>query len=562
MRKILLLAGALLALTVSCNKTEDPFTGKECVTLAATQITQVSATLNGYFLPKETEETQSFFYFIVSKDPKQLDVKFIINNENEDAVWIIGPNEEEESIPDQNHQVHYNCEGRFTPGTTFYFRGLIYRVTETGENAREEFVQADNICSFTTLSLNEGKTVVTTQDVTGAGPFTATLSATLTSDAGKDVYRKGGFLYGTAGSTLEQLKTSGTKAEASFSEDGASFSAAIEGLTYSTTYSYVAYAYLLDESTLQYGEVKQFTTADFNLQVTTLEAEAGPVKATLSASFSPSADGLGYVDAWFLVGPEGATLEALKAEGLKVSATKFTKDQRFSAVTPLLSLNTPYSFVGAVLVKGKEAYGQVQSFSTTAREVPEGAVEMGLSVLWASRNVGADSPSDYGDFYAWGEVETKEKYDISTYKWCNGGRDKVNGYTKYNQTEILGPVVDNKTVLDPEDDAATVHWGAPWRMAMAAEWQELIDKCDWEETQQDGRTGYLATSRITGNSIFLVTISYRGSSPITNTEKAYYYTKEMTSSGFVCKTFRIADGAITIDGFWRELGTVIRPVRE
>lgn len=567
MKKIILLATIALAL-FSCKKKDepvtppvvDPFAGKECVTMDATNVTQVSATINGYFLPNDNKEsTQNYFYFLISQNKDILNADEIIKKENDD-VWIIGPETEEEMIPDQNHQVHYNCTGVLTPGTTYYIRALIYSVKEAeeGEEGKEDFIHADNIISFTTKSFDAGKTKVTTQDVTNAGPFKATLSATLTSDAGADIVRRGGwFLYGPAGSTLEELKASGTKVAAEFSEDGTSFNADITDLQFSTTYSYVACAFLIDENSVYYGEVKRFTTADFNLQVTTLEASAGPIKATLNGSFSPSLEGNSSVEAWFLVGPQGFTLETLKADGIKVNATM--DGQSFSAVTPILSINTPYCFVGAAKTAGKEAYGEIKNFSTTPREVPEGAVEMGLSVLWSTRNVGAETEADYGDFYAWGEVETKDNYSQETYKWYDASSDYQ--YFKYYY------YVDKKVILDPEDDAATAHWGAPWRMATRAEWQELIDYCDWTLTERDGKPGYEIKSRLTGNSIFLISIYTRHwTNTYLNTNALAYFTSEKDlNSSFTCYTFYFNTSSQEtpyIGNGFRYQGSNIRAVRE
>ena len=78
-------------------------------------------------------------------------------------------------------------------------------------------------------------------------------------------------------------------------------------------------------------------------------------------------------------------------------------------------------------------------------------VDLGLSVKWATCNVGATKPEEYGDYFAWGEVEPKEKYDWSTYKYYAGTES---GLTKYCTNSNFG-IVDNKTILDSADDAAT-----------------------------------------------------------------------------------------------------------
>ena len=132
-------------------------------------------------------------------------------------------------------------------------------------------------------------------------------------------------------------------------------------------------------------------------------------------------------------------------------------------------------------------------------------VDMGLSVKWASVNIGANKPEEYGDYFAWGETETKSKYGYSTYKWLQG---KYYTLTKYNTDYDHGNVIDNKIVLDKEDDAAIANWGGNWRMPTNAECVELCENTVWEEIIQNGVSGYKVTSKKNGNSIFLPLAGY------------------------------------------------------
>ena len=129
------------------------------------------------------------------------------------------------------------------------------------------------------------------------------------------------------------------------------------------------------------------------------------------------------------------------------------------------------------------------------------AIDLGLSVKWASCNVGATRPEQYGDYFAWGEVEPKTTYSWSTYKYCNGSYSNM---TKYCNNSNYGNngFTDNKTVLNPEDDVATAHWGGAWRMPTIAEQVELEDNCAWTWTIQKGVNGYKVVGP-NGNSIFL-----------------------------------------------------------
>ena len=119
-------------------------------------------------------------------------------------------------------------------------------------------------------------------------------------------------------------------------------------------------------------------------------------------------------------------------------------------------------------------------------------VDLGLSVIWATFNVGASAPEEAGDYFAWGEVQTKEEYKDNNYKWYNGGSYDI---TKYNAT-------DNKATLESDDDVAHVLWGGDWRMPTIDEFKELMDNCTWTWKEN----GYEVTSNKTGytsNKIFI-----------------------------------------------------------
>ena len=133
-------------------------------------------------------------------------------------------------------------------------------------------------------------------------------------------------------------------------------------------------------------------------------------------------------------------------------------------------------------------------------------VDLGLptGTLWATCNVGATSPDEYGDYFAWGETEPKEEYNWNNYKWCNGSENTM---TKYCSNSSFG-IVDNKTELDPEDDAAYVNWGPSWRMPTHEQLQELVENCRWEWTVYAGVRGVQFTGS-NGNTIFIPGGGYR-----------------------------------------------------
>ncbi|MCQ2243939.1 MAG: hypothetical protein MJZ32_06735 [Bacteroidaceae bacterium] len=142
-----------------------------------------------------------------------------------------------------------------------------------------------------------------------------------------------------------------------------------------------------------------------------------------------------------------------------------------------------------------------------------GYVDLGLSVKWATMNVGANKPSDYGNYYAWGETRTKSNYDWSTYF------DSVNG----SDSDFKKYALNKKTTLDLSDDAAHVNWGGAWRMPTTAEQDELREKCTWTWTSQNGVEGYKVVSKSNGNSIFLPAAGFRHDDSFNNVGPFGYY---------------------------------------
>ncbi|MBR1868952.1 MAG: hypothetical protein IJ799_02680 [Bacteroidales bacterium] len=141
----------------------------------------------------------------------------------------------------------------------------------------------------------------------------------------------------------------------------------------------------------------------------------------------------------------------------------------------------------------------------------QSAVDLGLSVKWASCNLGASKPEDSGDYYAWGETSVKSEYSWETLLYCDY-YDPDLELTKYNtdwEYAWENGEVDNKTRLDYIDDAARKKWGGKWRMPTDKEWTELRENCTWTWTTLNGKNGYKVTSKKNGNSIFLPAAGYR-----------------------------------------------------
>ncbi|MBR4842812.1 MAG: hypothetical protein IK006_06955 [Bacteroidaceae bacterium] len=230
-------------------------------------------------------------------------------------------------------------------------------------------------------------------------------------------------------------------------------------------------------------------------KVETLSAEKG---ALCVATLTGRVSGLEGVALDFECGIEYST-DASFAEDKTTrqkADKKYSEDPYTVTITNVTS-GQKYYYRAYYISQLMIYYGEIKDFTFTW-DIPK-MVDLGLSVKWASWNVGANNPWEYGDYYAWGETEPKTDYSWSTYKWCNGSYDTQN---KYNTNSSYG-TVDNKTTLDPEDDVAHVKWGGNWRMPTKAEQDDLRNKCTWTwygsgNTEFNGIAGYKVTSNIEG----------------------------------------------------------------
>lgn len=195
------------------------------------------------------------------------------------------------------------------------------------------------------------------------------------------------------------------------------------------------------------------------------------------------------------------------------------------------------------------------------RELEMDYIDLGLSVKWATCNIGANSPEEYGNYYAWGETEPKSEYSYDTYKWydCNSTDTKI---TKYNSNSQSG-TIDNKAMLDTEDDVAHAKWGGKWRMPTKEEFEELRDSCTWTRTTLEGVTGYLVTSNIEGfsdRSIFLPAAGQYSDTELEAEDTFGYYWSRSLESGFGCFLAWGLFNNGNVGATDRTVGCTVRPV--
>ena len=201
---------------------------------------------------------------------------------------------------------------------------------------------------------------------------------------------------------------------------------------------------------------------------------------------------------------------------------------------------------------------------TSVEPVPQ-AIDLGLpsGLKWASFNLGASRPEEYGNYYAWGETQTKTDYSYSSYKWCNGDY-LMTKYCPVDKTDFWNGAgsPDGKTVLDPKDDAARMNLGGKWRIPADWEWEELREHCTWTWTTQRGIKGQLVTAK-NGNSIFLPAAGGRIESGSWNAGSFGYYWESSISLRFPTSARAAAFGSNIVgwDNNARIYGNSIRPVQ-
>ena len=198
-------------------------------------------------------------------------------------------------------------------------------------------------------------------------------------------------------------------------------------------------------------------------------------------------------------------------------------------------------------------------------------VDLGLpsGTLWATCNIGADNPEDYGDYFAWGETtgynDGKTDFNWSTYQWCKGSSTTM---TKYCNDSSYGNngFTDTLTELQLEDDAAYVNWGSDWRMPSNEQFHELINSSytttAW--TTQNGVNGRKITSKNNRNSIFLPAAGYRYYTSLFSTGSyGYFWSRTLYTSYplYACYLDFDSSNVNTSYSNNRCYGRSVRPVR-
>lgn len=220
-----------------------------------------------------------------------------------------------------------------------------------------------------------------------------------------------------------------------------------------------------------------------------------------------------------------------------------------------------------------EAYGKSAECTVTVKKQDVEFVDLGVGVLWAASNIGADKPSGYGDYFAWAEIEPKESYLMGNYRYTSFRNPYTEEITKYNTESAesngrtrAGLYVDGKNYLEPIDDVASVMSGGEWCMPTVSDYIELTEKCKSDTVFVDGVKGIRYTSLVPGyegNSIFLPFGGMMSGNELVGREKsALIWTSNASRTDDVA--VRVSESAICVGtekkNELRYMGLAVRPV--
>lgn len=274
-----------------------------------------------------------------------------------------------------------------------------------------------------------------------------------------------------------------------------------------------------------------------------------------------------------------AALNAMKTQIEALGDGQTAIAEKIAAVTTAINnliaeVNSGNTSAAAALAqiiqKLEELKGNIGGGDTPSTE---DYVDLGLpsGIKWATKNLGASKPSDYGDYYAWGETEPKTEYTWATYKWMQTGQSDWKHITKYTfsdgKTEGIwydasgNFIGDYKTTLEAADDAATQKLGSPWRMPTYDEIQELFYHCTWTWTTQDGKNGY-EVKGTNGNSIFVPAAGSRRSSELLGAgSSGFCWSSSLhTDYSYFARDLHLGSDGHSLSYYDRCCGFTVRPV--
>ena len=408
----------------------------------------------------------------------------------------------------------------------------------------DDINQQTEVMVFTTQAIVAGITA----EATDVKCKSAKISGKLTVESEGSFSKSATLCYSSTATTVSQLKANGTKKSISLNDDG-SYSVNLVSLASNSKYYYVVLSTVGD--TDQHTEVKKFNTNAIIVSVISESTNLSYYTALISGRLDiDESEGPFKKSATLYYSTTETTVEQLKSKGTKktLDLTSFAIYTNYTTRLEDLISGKKYYFVVVAFVDDVEYYS-LSSFET--KSAPEGSVDLGLSVFWAECNIGADQPHEYGDYFAWGETEPKTSYRWDNYKWTADCK-------KYNDE-------DGKTILDSEDDVATVKWGKMCRIPSQQDFKDLDAQCTWVwKKKYNGTCGYLVTGP-NGSTLFFPASGYKIEDKLDGQEHGHYWSsnrKKKNIQDAYRLYFYIGDvheATGTKNRYW---GMPIRPVAE
>lgn len=234
------------------------------------------------------------------------------------------------------------------------------------------------------------------------------------------------------------------------------------------------------------------------------------------------------------VSPTNATNKNLSWSSNNTNVATVDQNGKVTAITPGYA---------NITVKTEDGNKTATCYLTVQTASPN-YVDLGLSVKWATFNIGGSSPEHYGRYYAWGEVNTKSTYSWGTYtRHSSGSSSSI--YKYYSG--------DGRSVLEMQDDIARTSWGSKWRMPTKVEIEELLNNCTWKWESLNGVYGYRVTSYYNSKSIFIPAAGYREGTNIYGAgSDGEYWSSSLSTSG------ASSAGALLVNQTSRYIGNMTR----
>ena len=357
--------------------------------------------------------------------------------------------------------------------------------------------------------------------------------------------------------------------------------------------------YLKDygRNALHYNEAKQFVDnymADSVAQAQQALAEAqaqqqAEAEAQAQADAEKKEDAaykkcttIAACESYLKAYPKGKYVEEVKAKKAQLEEkaqqeTEKKEDEAYNKCTTIAACESYLKaypkgrYVDEVKAKKEELEAKAAQASLTGTANGHEWVDLGLpsGTKWATCNIGASKPEDYGNYYAWGETQTKSVYSWESYRYAQGTSWKDHRLTKYCNNSSYGNngFTDNLTTLQGSDDPATANWGSGWHTPSKTQWDELLANTINQWTTRNGVAGRLFTSKKNGKTLFLPVAGNRYDGNLSGAgSRGYYWSRSLSSDGVdgpadAWYLYFFSDGCnMTRSG--RHYGRSVRPVRE